>query len=89
MPYGVPIFWLSSLLLFNCCRFLLRALRNNLIGGGGGGGGGGDDVIVVTILPFSGKERKRMAVPYPSSCVFYHFTRKYDDSERHDTWDNG
>ena len=28
------------------------------------------DVIVVTILPFSGKETKRMALPDPSSFVF-------------------
>ena len=40
------------------------------------------DVIAVTIRPFSGKETKLMAVPDPSSCVFYHFTRKFDDSER-------
>ena len=47
------------------------------------------DVIVVTIGLFQGKEMKRMAVPDPSSCVFYHFTRKFEDSERQYTWDNG
>ena len=45
--------------------------------------------IVVTIRPFSGKEMKRMGVLDPSSCVFYHFTRKFEDSERQYTWDNG
>ena len=34
------------------------------------------------------KERKRMAVPDMSSCVFFHFTRKFEDSERQYTWDN-
>ena len=29
-----------------------------------------------------------MAVLDPSSCVFYHFTRKFEDSERQYTWDN-
>ena len=46
------------------------------------------EVIVVTIQPFSGKETKRMAVPDPSSYVFYHFTTKYEDLEREYTWDN-
>ena len=31
MPFGVPIFGVS---LFNCCRFVPSALRNNLIGVG-------------------------------------------------------
>ena len=30
-----------------------------------------------------------MAIPNPSSCVFYHFTRKFEDPERQYTWDNG
>ena len=30
-----------------------------------------------------------MAVLDPSSCVSYHFTRKFEDSERQYTWDNG
>ena len=29
-----------------------------------------------------------MAIPDPSSCDFYHFTRKFEDSERQYTWDN-
>ena len=71
MPFGVPIFWVSSLLvLFNCCRFVPSALRNNLIGGGSTHLKK-CDVIVVTIRPFSGKETKRMAVPDPSSCGFF------------------
>ena len=37
---------------------------------------------------FPGKEMKRMAVLDQSSCVFYHFTRKFEDSEKY-TWDNG
>ena len=29
-----------------------------------------------------------MDVPDPSSCVLYHFKRKFEDSERRYTWDN-
>ena len=29
-----------------------------------------------------------MAVPDPSSCIFYHFKKKFEDSERQYTWDN-
>ena len=30
-----------------------------------------------------------MAIPDPSSCVFYLFTRKFEYSERQSTWDIG
>ena len=32
---------------------------------------------------------KRMAIPDPSACVFYRFTRKFEDSERQYTWNCG
>ena len=79
MPFGAPIFWVSSL------SYTIAAdsfqVHCAIIWGK-------CDVIVVTIRTFSRKETKQMAVPDPSSCVFYHFTRKFEDSERQYTWDN-
>jgi len=46
------------------------------------------DVIVVTIRLIPGKETKRMPILDLSFCVFYPFTRKFEDSEREYTWDN-
>ena len=34
------------------------------------------------------KKRSESNGSDPSSCVFYHFTRKLEDSERQYTWDN-
>ena len=86
MPFGVPTFWVSSLLVVQLLPIRSKCTAQYIVWGWGLRTWKSVTSLQWQSGLFPGKERKR--IPDSSSCVSYHFTRKFEDSERQYTWDN-